>query len=392
MKKILVISPTPSHPQNAGNRARIFQLLDRIQQQGHEIHFMHVRKENRADDKAMRQHWDAFYPVKYKQPKKYPKGSRKFLKLRKHLLKEDIVPWGIDDWYDPAIEHYLEELQESTQFDTVIVEYIFFSKALERFDSKVIKLIDTHDVFTDRHKLYINHHQEPGFFYTTKKEEKIGLSRADVVIAIQEEDRKFFSQLVGKKQVIVAGHPVRVFAPERRTSGSSRRLLFVGSINIPNIKSMAFFLRKIWPALRQHYPDSRVDIVGTLYMHRYRRLQKELPEGCYYHGEVDDLLPYYQAADVVINPMLFATGLSIKMVEALGYSKPVVTTSIGCRGLEAGKHKAFRVADTPEQFVQAISELFDNPAQASMLAENAYRFAEQYNQRCMRQLIEILEN
>ena len=47
-KQILVISPTPSHPRNAGNRERIYQLLPHIQKLDHEVHFLYITQEHRV--------------------------------------------------------------------------------------------------------------------------------------------------------------------------------------------------------------------------------------------------------------------------------------------------------------------------------------------------------
>ncbi|MBR9704033.1 hypothetical protein GOV12_01370, partial [Candidatus Pacearchaeota archaeon] len=44
-KKILVISPTPTHPQNAGNRARVYDLLRNIKNLGYEIHLVYDDRE-----------------------------------------------------------------------------------------------------------------------------------------------------------------------------------------------------------------------------------------------------------------------------------------------------------------------------------------------------------
>ena len=65
MKKILVVSPTPSHPQNAGNRSRIFQILKYLKLKQCEIHFLcddreafsnHINK--KIDRTGMMNDWD----------------------------------------------------------------------------------------------------------------------------------------------------------------------------------------------------------------------------------------------------------------------------------------------------------------------------------------------
>jgi len=64
-KKILVVSPTPSHPQNAGNRARIYTFLKNLKEQGYKIHFLNCDREyasghvkSQADISAMMKEWD----------------------------------------------------------------------------------------------------------------------------------------------------------------------------------------------------------------------------------------------------------------------------------------------------------------------------------------------
>ena len=64
--KLLVVSPTPSHPQNAGNRTRIYHMLRYLKSLGWEIHFVLDRREfssshvcRKVDKRAMRRTWDS---------------------------------------------------------------------------------------------------------------------------------------------------------------------------------------------------------------------------------------------------------------------------------------------------------------------------------------------
>ena len=70
-KNILVLTPTPSHPQDAGNRKRIYALTKYLQELGATIYFVYCPREwDREIPKdaydGMRQCWDYFfiaYPV-----------------------------------------------------------------------------------------------------------------------------------------------------------------------------------------------------------------------------------------------------------------------------------------------------------------------------------------
>lgn len=51
-------------------------------------------------------------------------------------------------------------------------------------------------------------------------------------------------------------------------------------------------------------------------------------------GPVGDMLPYLQAADVALNPMLTGSGSNIKVAEACAAGLPLVSTAFGLRGFE----------------------------------------------------------
>ena len=51
-------------------------------------------------------------------------------------------------------------------------------------------------------------------------------------------------------------------------------------------------------------------------------------------GFVDDLESLYNDSKIVINPIFEGTGLSIKLHEALAAGRAVVSTPIGCRGID----------------------------------------------------------
>src|SRR5688572_25848590 len=58
MKKTLMISPTPTHPQNAGNRSRIFNVADLLRQNGYDVHFLMTEFEYDSPDlEAMSAYW-----------------------------------------------------------------------------------------------------------------------------------------------------------------------------------------------------------------------------------------------------------------------------------------------------------------------------------------------
>lgn len=58
-----------------------------------------------------------------------------------------------DGWYINGLGEQIALLCSRHNIDTVICSYIFQSKLLEYVPAYVLKIIDTHDMFTDRYAM-----------------------------------------------------------------------------------------------------------------------------------------------------------------------------------------------------------------------------------------------
>jgi glycosyltransferase involved in cell wall biosynthesis len=231
---------------------------------------------------------------------------------------------------------------------------------------------------TNRHNQFLRAGKEPIWYSTSRREEKKGIDRADVVMAIQNVEAAYYRKLTRKK-VITVGHMVDIF-PSTLTSFPARKLLFVGSDNPSNYHAMSDFVRDQLPILRQRFEGLELIMVGKIC-----RVIGD-GSGVIKLGEVEDLTEAYSHADLVLNPLTIGTGLKIKMIEALGYGKPVISTSIGAEGLEDGNGEAFFIADTPDQFVQQLERLFVEPGLYQRMAVAAVEFVKRYNARQVSEL------
>ena len=257
-KRILVISPTPTHPAISGSRVRIGMMISRMKAMGHCVHFLHIEREPGSRDE-MKDFWgEDYHSCAYERKKSLL--QRIILKLKVLINSESRYQFKIDDWWDSSANEVIESLQRKYNFDVVIVEYVFFSNALKSFPSNVLKIIDTHDIFSNRHKIYLEKGFAPRWFSTTTKEEKKALNRADLVFAIQDEEREFFVKL-SHKPVITIGHFVQLKPPQYKNN--TRKILYVASKNPINVQSIEWFVSEIYEGIRSAVPDSELFIVGN---------------------------------------------------------------------------------------------------------------------------------
>lgn len=374
--KILIISPTPTHPTNAGNRARILVYTSILMSQGHEVHFLYSDQES-CDLDAMRQFWrDRFHYAAYKAPRKheYPAWIKKINSNYRYYSH-------VDDHYNELLDPLIRELHQKLSFTAVVAEYIFLSRALLIFGEKVIKVIDTHDVMTNRHKHFLRAGKPAVWYSTSRSEEKIGINRADIVMAIQNREAAFYRTLCRNK-VTTLGHMVPVGKPFTEVL-PRKRILFLGSNNPNNLHAINDFFDFYFPKIIKRFPELLMYIGGRIcdVIDERDRVIKL--------GERAELKQIYDQAEIVLNPLTIGTGLKIKMVEAIGLGKVVISTSIGAEGLEAGAGSAYLIADTPEKFLSHLEKLIEVPGFAAGISVEAVRFATKYNQGPVNVLREI---
>jgi hypothetical protein len=93
----------------------------------------------------------------------------------------------------------------------------------------------------------------------------------------------------------------------------------------------------------------------------------------------------------VIAPLHEGTGLKIKVVEALGYGKALVTTPFAALGVEDGANSAFATAESSSDFAKTLQRIMQDDAECQRLMTGATVYAREWNQRQVAALKAILE-
>lgn len=136
-------------------------------------------------------------------------------------------------------------------------------------------------------------------------------------------------------------------------------LLFVGGFNhAPNYDGILWFLNEVFEHIKQRIPDIRLYIVGS---NPPDELKARASDEVIVTGFVTDeeLEKYYNDSRVVVVPLRYGAGVKGKVVEALYYQVPIITTSIGAEGLEQGD-SAMLIQNNPSDFAASVINLYQN--------------------------------
>lgn len=206
--------------------------------------------------------------------------------------------------------------------------------------------------------------------WTQRFEAQLGRRVAGVWAASSYEAEWFAAQ---GARVWVVPNGVEIPCEVDSPAASCAQLLFVGSLNsVFNRHGIEWFLAEVWPKIRREVPDARLAIIGT-------GPALTLPAGATQLGHVDELGPHYAAARACIAPLLSGAGTRLKVLEAVSYGRPVVSTSVGSEGLDIAEDRGVLLRDDADTFAEACTALLRDPGMAADIGRQARIEAEDHS-------------
>jgi len=157
-------------------------------------------------------------------------------------------------------------------------------------------------------------------------------------------------------------------------------LVYVGGLNwFPNLDAIRYFTAEILPLIARQVPEVSLTVVGKLPSEAIAAEFAHLPN-VKLTGTVDDVRPYIDQAAAYVVPLRIGGGTRLKILDALSMGSALVSTSVGCEGLNVTPDEHLRVADDPRAFADAVVNVLSNPQLArSMGAAGRARVCSHYD-------------
>ena len=187
------------------------------------------------------------------------------------------------------------------------------------------------------------------------------LARDAKIAFISARDRSATVGANPSHSIIPNGVDLNFWNP-RGDSREPNTLALTGVMNYrPNEDAAQALIQEIMPGLRTHLEDANLLIIGWTPTRQVLKAAKPHTD-VVVTGEVDDVRPWMERAQVFVAPIQFASGMQNKVLEAMAMELPVVTTTIVAEGIEIdGPGSApVIVADSSREFIDAVIELLRN--------------------------------
>ncbi len=210
-----------------------------------------------------------------------------------------------------------------------------------------------------------------------RRYESFCLTQAELATVSSEKDAAVLRALAGHTPICVVPNGTNVVAHGIDPS-SEHGVLFVGDcLYRPNLEGLLWFVREVWPLVREADPACTLNVVGSV-QNRVASMLGAVP-GVLVHGHVPDVDQYLSQTAVVVNPVLTGSGTAFKSLEAMAWGKALVTTPTGARSLGLTPGVDGLVVETAEEFAAAVCRcLMDPGLRTAMGAAATRRAAERF--------------
>lgn len=300
------------------------------------------------------------------------------------------APKLLSTWPVDYVMHRLSQFR-GEHFDQVLVSRIrlmplWRAMQVQLGVSASRKVLDLDDIESRSQALQVQmlgvpHLGRMGFVLEWLEAKKLALEEARAfremqhVLLCSTEDRKLLGQRFSLDQIAVIPNTIRVPAqlPLPAMNGPLQ-LLFVGTLNYaPNENAVKWLVEEIMPAIRARVGQDMAELT-VIGRGPTQELRAMAAAGAFrLHGDVPDVAPFYEACHAVMVPIRAGGGTRIKILEAFGYGRVVISTTLGAEGIMARDGGELMIADSAAEFAEAAQRLLQEAGLAQQLIANGRR-------------------
>lgn len=294
--------------------------------------------------------------------------------------------FNIDRYYDPAFEALLLNEIKSNEYDIIQFEGLLVSLYLPAIQRATnAKLIyRAHNIEnlvwarlaqqkTDPFKkTYLQMHAR-----RIKKYELQQLNKFDAITVFTQQDKAVMENYGVNipVEVIPVGIDLENYKPDA-TAIEFPSLFFLGSLEwLPNREGMEWFLDNFLTELTEGDLNVKLYVAGSDIPESFD--DYEVMGKIFIQGEVDDALEFVNSKSIMIVPLLSGGGMRVKIVEGMAMEKCIISTSLGVEGINFTNGENILIANTRDEFYQAIKRCIKDERYCRTIGANARKLVQE---------------
>ena len=268
------------------------------------------------------------------------------------------------DSFDKYVSEYKPDI---VLFDRFMMEEQFGWR-VEKNCQKALKILDTEDLQCLRHARHqaVKSNREltqADLFSDIAKREIAAILRCDISLIISSYEMELLVKTFNVDASLLHYLPFMVdltSCPKTTSTFSQRKnFLSIGNFRHAPNWDMVLYLQKIWPLIRQQIPDAELHIYGSYPPPKATALNNQ-GTGFLIKGWAEDVSLVMRETRVCLAPLRFGAGIKGKLLDAMLFQTPSVSTSVGSEGMVENESWPGYIDDDIETFVDAAVKLYQD--------------------------------
>jgi glycosyltransferase involved in cell wall biosynthesis len=295
-------------------------------------------------------------------------GIQRVPDFGRHWLS--VKPFLVREFGTPEMHQRVDAMLRSKKFDVLQCEYLQMAQFRRRH---LFSLLTAHEVLTqnawEAFEAESDSLAKAKLFYRWMqilRYEMTEIRKFDRVVTMTPEDAAYLKSYAPEANVrpIPIGIDPEEFRPCELKASEAVSVLFMGNFfHLPNVEAARFLAREIAP----RFPGVLFRIAGSPILEDARPGPNvELA------GHIPDTRTLYRSPNtIVMAPLFSGTGQRVKLLEAFSMACPVVTTRVGAMGFPAESGLNMILAETADEFAEALQRLIAEPGLRRRMGDNA---------------------
>lgn len=374
--RVLYISVAYPLPANNGAKMRLWSMLRAIKGAGHEVTLACFAEPGEVA--GTERELSAVCAESDIVPLSYTRlsaGGDYWKRLRAIFSTS---PFTIDRFRSDQMRVRLEQRVRDRAFDVIVCDNVFSAINLPAYAAPVV--MNSQNVEYVILSRYVQHERNPlKALYARWEASKLRrfetamYRRAVLAMACSNVDTGLIRSLCPGIRTAVAQNVVDVSEYAVDAEEEPLTVVYQGGMDwFPNRDALEYFVRAIFPLVRQEVPGVRLIAAGRNPSPEFRARFADV-SALEFTGTLPDLRPVVAQAAVCVVPLRIGSGTRLKILEAGAMGKAMVSTTVGAEGLDFVPGREISIADDPAEFARNVIELLRDPARRKTMGEAARR-------------------
>lgn len=267
---------------------------------------------------------------------------------------------------DDSFDDFVSQLNpDIVLFDRFMIEEQFGWR-VSKSCPKALKILDTEDLHSlrlARQKAFKENKKfdDSDLFSDIAKREMASILRCDISLMVSEFEINLLKEQFKIDESLLYYLPIFAEKALNPIAFENRKdFAFIGNfLHEPNWNSVLYLKETIWPLIHKQLPDVKLKIYGAYLSQKVLRLNHP-KTNFFIEGRAENASKVISEARIMLAPLRFGAGIKGKLLEAMQYGTPSITTSIGAESMHNELPWNGSIEDSPHEFANKAVQLYSD--------------------------------